>query len=84
MGKVVFMGFKGFLLRVAEIEKTAGNVQTSSCCCLPLSGHLELLTRSYHESDLCHVSTRLLLCVFMCHVCGFFVHNNGEHVPSTA
>lgn len=39
MGKVVFMGFKGFLLRVAEIGKTAGNVQTgglntSSCCCL--------------------------------------------------
>ena len=55
----------------------------------------------YHSTDLCHVSTRLRLCVSVC-VCAracvcvcaracicactrvFFVHNNGEHIPSTA
>ena len=42
MGKVVFKGFKVFVLRVAEIGKNGRKrsnrgLNTSSCCCLTLT-----------------------------------------------
>lgn len=43
MGKVVFMGFKGFLLRGAEIGKendrkrSNRGLNASSCCCRTLT-----------------------------------------------